>query len=368
MTELVASLRAAAAGAGLDAVGFARAEFLSDTHDTLLSRKAAGLHGGMHFTYGRPERSCSPETALAGARSLVVGALSYLAPQPPRPGPTSARVAMYQWEDHYGDLRSALEEVARVLRGRGFEAVVVADDNAVVDRAVAQRAGLGWFGKNTNLLVGDRGSYFVLGSVVTDAELPVDDPVEDGCGLCRRCLPACPTGALVEPGVLDARRCLAWVLQDTGTFPVELREPLGDRIYGCDDCQEACPPNRVEIRRSVAESASRPGAWVDVVEMLELDDAELLDRYGSWYVPRRRPEYLRRNALVVLGNIGDGHDRRVEHALRSALEHPEPLVVAHAVWAVRRLGREDLLGPVADSTEELVVAELERPAEVVRPQ
>jgi epoxyqueuosine reductase len=183
--------------------------------------------------------------------------------------------------------------------------------------------------------------------------------VPDGCGACTACQPACPTGALDEAGVLDARRCLAWLLEAPGTFPEEFRAALGDRIYGCDDCQEACPPNRVEIRRRPSPAADQHDeAWVDVLALLEADDEMLLARFGRWYVPRRRPEYLRRNALVVLGNIGDGRDARTEAVLRAALTHEAAVVRAHAVWAARRLGRHDLLSLVAGEADPEVAAEL----------
>ncbi|HEX2065133.1 MAG TPA: 4Fe-4S double cluster binding domain-containing protein [Acidimicrobiales bacterium] len=167
--------------------------------------------------------------------------------------------------------------------------------------------------------------------------------MEDGCGSCQRCLPACPTGALVAPGVLDARRCLAWLLEAPGSFPVEFREALGGRVYGCDDCQEVCPPNRAEERRAPAASLPGDEAWVDLVEMLEATDEELLDRFGRWYVPQRQARFLRRNALVALGNVGDGSDPRVASALARALDGDDALLREHAEWAARRLGRHDLL-------------------------
>ncbi|HEX2064382.1 MAG TPA: tRNA epoxyqueuosine(34) reductase QueG [Acidimicrobiales bacterium] len=347
LSSLVDELRRVGLRAGLDAVGVARAEPFLDSRKALIERKAAGLHGGMHFTYGNPVRSTDPGRALAGARSLVVGARSYRRhePVPTSPGPLGT-VARYSWRDEYEPLREALEAVAGVLRERAWKARVLADDNALVDREAAYRAGLGWYGKNTNLLLPGKGSWFVLGSVVTDAPLPASPaPLEDGCGSCQRCLPACPTGALVAPGVLDARRCLAWLLEAPGSFPVEYREALGGRIYGCDDCQEVCPPNRAEERR--APAPSRPGdeARVDLVEMLEATDEELLERFGRWYVPHRQARFLRRNALVALGNVGDGSDPRVATTLGRALEGDDPLLREHAEWAARRLGRHDLLQP-----------------------
>jgi epoxyqueuosine reductase len=332
--------------AGLDAVGVAPAEPFTRTRRNLEERKAAGLHGGMHFTYGNPSRSTDPGRALPGAQALVVGARSYRRAEPEQPLSAGlGRVARYSWDDVYAPLRAALAVMAERLRDAGWNARVLADDNAIVDREAAYRAGLGWYGKNANLLLAGRGSWFVLGSVVTDAPLPSDqEPLPDGCGTCNRCLPACPTGALVEPGVLDARRCLAWLLEAPGSFPVDLREALGGRVYGCDDCQEVCPPNRLEDRRT-PPPPSRPTdeAWVELVEMLETPDDELLTRFERWYVPRRQARYLRRNALVALGNVGDGADSGVARVLARALADGDPIVREHAEWAARRLGREDLV-------------------------
>jgi epoxyqueuosine reductase len=342
VTSLLEEVRAAGLGAGLDAVGVARAEPFLDTRRHLEERKAAGLHGGMHFTYGNPERATDPEALLPGARSLVVGARAYRRAEPPMPAVPAGRVARYSWRDNYEPLRDALGTVAGRLEAHGHRTLVLVDDNRLVDREAAVRAGLGWYGKNANVLLEGHGSWFVLGTVVTDAELPAAIPVADGCGSCGRCLPACPTGALVAPGVLDARRCLAHLLQAPGDFPLEFREALGDRLYGCDDCQEACPPNRVEERRTTAPPAGAADeAWVPVLELLAASDDELLARHGRWYIPRRQPRYLRRNALVVLGNIGDGRDPAVAEALRRALADSDPMLRSHAAWAADRLGRRD---------------------------
>ena len=337
---LADELRRLAVEAGLDAVGFAPAEPFVDTRRHLEERKAAGLHGGMHFTYGDPARSTDPARALPGAASLVVAARSYRkAPAGERPANAGA-VARYSWQDEYEPLRAALETLAAHLRSAGHQAVVLVDDNALVDRAAAYRAGLGWYGKNANLLLPGQGSYFVLGSVVTDADLPTSaEPAADGCGSCTRCLPACPTGALVAPGVLDARRCLAWLLEAPGPFPVEFREALGGRVYGCDDCQEACPPNRAADRHDPPPAAAGQGEpWVDLVAMLDMADDELLRRFERWYVPRRQARYLRRNALLALGNVGDASDPEVRRVVAAALADPDPIVSEHAEWAARRLG------------------------------
>ena len=338
--RLATELRDLAVEAGLDAVGFASAEQFLGTRRVLQERKQQGLHGGMHFTYGDPDRSTDPARTLPSARTLVVAARSYgKAPAPAGGPPNHGVVARYSWQDEYAPLRLALQQLADRLRGHGHQAEVLVDDNALVDREAAYRAGLGWYGKNANLLLPKRGSYFVLGSVVTDADLPHNPaPVADGCGTCSRCLPACPTGALIAPGVLDARRCLAWLLEAPGSFRVEYREALGGRIYGCDDCQEACPPNRVAERREPSPLDAAPAeSTVDLVELLQLDDAELLRRFGRWYVPRRQARYLRRNALVALGNVGDPADPNVQAAIDHTRRDPDPIVNEHAAWAAARL-------------------------------
>jgi epoxyqueuosine reductase len=306
--------------AGLVAVGVCSAEPFEDTRRDLEDRRAAGLSSTMQFTYRNPARSTDPSRAMPGAQSLVAGAW----PVPNAPGP--ARVARYVWRDHYAELRAALSACAEVLRADGYEARVYCDDNAFVDRAVAVRAGLGWFGKNANVLVPGHGSWVVLGCVVTTASLvAAADRVPDGCGACTRCIDACPTGAIVGPGVVDARRCLAWLVQQEGTFPLEFREALGDRIYGCDDCQEVCPPSR-RVRHD-----GEPRT-VDLVSIVEASNEELLRDYGSWYIAKRDPRHLKRNAIIALGNIGDPAARPV---LERVACGDDELLAEHAQWALR---------------------------------
>ncbi len=348
---------ALARSAGLDAAGIAPATPLLRARRAIEERKAAGLDAGMQFTFRNPERSTDPARAVAGAAAVVVGARRYLLAEPadrvtagtagPRGGRPSASVARYAWIDHYAPLRDSLRVVARSLRSQGWKAVVFADDNSIVDREIAWSAGIGWFGKNANLLVPGAGSWFVLGCVITDAPLETNRAVvPDGCGGCRRCLDGCPTGAIVEPGVIDAGRCLAWLLQKPGIFPLHARAALGDRIYGCDDCQEVCPPNARfgRARDAVAPVVDR----LDVLDLLDLDDEGLLGLVGRWYIHRREPRWVRRNALIVLGNTGDGHDPRTVEVVRRHLAHPDPMLRAHATWAARRLGRDDLLPAVDD--------------------
>jgi epoxyqueuosine reductase len=342
-TELtVAELRRVGEEAGLDRVGVTSAEPFVEARDAIEARKAAGFDAGMQFTFRNPTRSTEPRRTLPSARSIVVGARAYSAAVPDRlPGPRG-RVARYAAADAYGALRAGLAAIDARLSAEGWQTRVLIDDNALVDRAAARRAGLGWYGKNANVLLPGAGSWFVLGSVLTDASLPAaKGEVPDGCGGCRRCLDGCPTGAIVAPGVVDARRCLAWLVQAEGDFPEQWRSALGDRIYGCDDCQEVCPPNRRVGRSGPTEPApSSEATWVELVRLLRSSDDELLERHHRWYIPRRDPRYLRRNALVALGNVGDARDADVGAVIEQYCTSQDPMLRRHADWAAARLGLE----------------------------
>ena len=350
---------------GLDRVGVTDAAPLSRARVAIDDRKARGLSDTMGFTYRNPSRSTDPTTAVEGARSIIVAARSYHSDQPDHPGGISARVARYAQDDHYTPLRQALQKVALRLRADGYRAVVFADENNLVDREVAYRAGLGWFGKNANILLPGAGSFFSLGSIVTTAVLaPASQPAPDGCGTCRACYDECPTQAIVADGVIDARRCLAWLVQKPGIFPREFRVALGDRLYGCDDCQTSCPPTVRLHSRHHARIApiAGPGAFVDVIELLNESNESLLEKYGSWYLADRDPRWLRRNGLIILGNIApvDISAREnsvmspVEQVLRRYLGDIDPMLRLHALWAAVRLGRRDLVESLAVDADESV--------------
>jgi epoxyqueuosine reductase len=314
---------------GLDAVGVARAEAYARTEADIRDRRARGLFGEMKFTTARPEVSCHPEALLDGARTVVSAALCYYAPEPPRPD-GHARLARYAWADRYEELRERLDALGRALGG---EYRVLVDANHHVDREAAARAGVGFYGKNTMLITRRHGSWVVLGTLVTTAELEPTPPLATDCGACTLCIDACPTGALDEPGVLDARRCLSWSTQAPAPIPLHHRAALGAQVYGCDICQEVCPWNRgIEKRRGDVEPEGEP--HVDLVAWLEADGRALVDEYDRLYVPRNDPRWLKRNALVALGNVG-----RAEHAAAIApyADGEDELLREHAQWALARL-------------------------------
>jgi epoxyqueuosine reductase len=270
------------------------------------------------------------------------------------------RVALYAQEDHYQHLRRGLGAIAELLIKHGYKAHILVDDNALVDREAAFRAGIGWYGKNTNLLLPKRGSWFVLGTVVTNAKYDPQDPHQGNCGSCEQCIPACPTEAITSAGVLDANRCLAWLIQSEGQFPIEFREALGDRIYGCDDCQTVCPANRREERVMEQKMANSHSQTVPIHEMLEMADEELLQEFGKWYIPKRDPRYLRRNALLVLGNSVGPPSEKTKKAIRHWLQDDDNMIRSHAVWTAKRLGLTGLLDVLADDPSPLVQIELKQ--------
>jgi epoxyqueuosine reductase len=324
-----AELQQAAEELGLDVAGAAPAAAYTGTEQAIRERRAQGLFADMRFTTARPEISCHPELLFEGARTVVSAALCYYAPAAgPRPG--QGRLPRYTWSNRYAELREALDALGRRLGGAYR---VLVDENAHVDREAAARAGVGFYGKNTMLITRTHGSWVVLGTLVTSAEVEPSPPLDADCGSCRICIDACPTDALEQAGVLDGNRCLSWTTQRPGSIPHEHRAAIGDAVYGCDICQAVCPWNRgVERRRADVPPAGEP--TVDLVAWLEADGSELLEQYERLYVPRRNPRYLKRNALVALGNSGGP-----EHAaaIEPFLADDDPLLREHAEWALARL-------------------------------
>jgi epoxyqueuosine reductase len=314
---------------GIDAIGSAAAAPYTETESQIRERRARGLFADMRFTMAQPEVSCHPEALLAGARSVVSAALCYYAPAG-APGPGEGRLPRYTWSDAYAELREKLDRLGRRLGGAYR---VLVDANQHVDREGAARAGVGFYGKNTMLITRRHGSWVVLGTLVTDVDIEPSSPLELDCGDCRLCIDACPTGALDDPGTLDATRCLSYWTQSPKPIPEVYREPLEDMVYGCDICQEVCPWNRgVEKRRDARPARGEP--TVSLVEWLLADAETLAGRYDRLYVPRNDPRYLRRNALVALGNVGGEEDARLAEPFATG---DDPMLAEHAGWALRRI-------------------------------
>ncbi|MCZ6891323.1 MAG: tRNA epoxyqueuosine(34) reductase QueG [Chloroflexi bacterium] len=330
---------------GFDLVRIASAEPLTRDGEAARERVHRGYMDGMAwYTEERVRRASDPQELLPGARSFIAVALSYLPPEDDgdeTSGEPEGTVARYaRWPDYHGVMKErlrALEQQLSKYVGRAVRTRVFVDDSALLERAVAERAGIGWFGKNTNILTPTHGSWVFLGYVLTDLALEPDEPLKKSCGECTLCIPACPTGAIVAPYVLDARRCISYLtIENRGPVPRDLRPLVGDMVFGCDICQEVCPVN-IDVPAAVETELGRTGfSSLELIPLLSISQEEFSVRFRSSPIKRAKRVGLQRNACVALGNIGD---RRAVPALGRALgESEEPLVRGHAAWALGRLG------------------------------
>ena len=307
----------------------------------------AGWHGDMHYMARHGSMRARPAQLLPGTLRVVSARMNYW----PTEARTAAEVLADQsaayvsryalGRDYHRLMRKALQELADYLavliRPHGHR--VYTDSAPVLEKALARDAGLGWIGKHTNLIARDAGSYFFLGEILTDLDLPIDQAASAHCGTCTACMPACPTGAIVAPWKLDARRCISYLtIELHGPIPPELRPALGNRIYGCDDCQLVCPWNRYATAASHPDFKVRHG--LDAARLTELfawSEQQFLDRMSGSAIYRLGYERWLRNIAVALGNAPSTPE--VLAALESRRAEPSELVREHVLWALGRHGR-----------------------------
>ena len=299
----------------------------------------ASRHGDMDYLAKKHEQRLRPALALPSARSAVVVAWSYRAPLPPDPHwrtTLRGRVAAYATgSDYHAHVAAKLERLATYIReATGADSVVHVDGGPLVEKELARRAGIGWYGRNTNLLRPGLGSTFVLGTIITQAELVPDAPfLANHCGTCRACLPACPTGALDTGPTIDARLCISYLtIEHRGPIAEPLRAAMGNWVFGCDLCQDVCPWNEEPTAPHPLQSPWLPG-W------LVMSDAEFREHFAGTALLRPKRRGLARNAAIALGN--SGNPVAVDFVARALREHDEPLVRAHAGWALGQLRGED---------------------------
>ncbi len=339
-TALEERIKAQAFGLGFDLAGIARLG-PADTADAFDRWVARGYAGDMHYLPRWADKRRDTRLPFPGTVSAIVVAMDYGGKSPGGP------VARYARGDDYHDVMTAklgtLHEWIAAQVGRSVRGKAYVDTGPLLERDLARRAGLGWFGKNTNLLNPEIGSFFFLGALVVDLELQPGEPFEaDRCGTCTRCLEACPTAALVEPRVLDATRCISYLtIELKGEIPEPLREPMGSLLYGCDICQDVCPWNVSFARdlpdespyRARAELAGKDARTL-AREILSMTREQFSTDFKGSPMKRAKLRGLKRNAAVVLGNVGTAEDR---DALIGALDDPDPPVRDHAAWALDRI-------------------------------
>jgi epoxyqueuosine reductase len=342
--DLTPAVKRLAKSLGFCAVGITSADPLEEAEAAAAQRTAEGLMDGLTWwSEARAHASANPRRATADARTVIALAYPYpAAPPPPNeddPSPRG-RIASYAvGRDYHDVLSERMQPLLTMLRERGYTAKTYVDHGWMLDRAAAARAGIGWLGKNTNLLIPGIGSNVLLAEIVTSAPLETDAALKKSCGGCDACMRVCPTGALVAPGVLDNRRCISfWTIEHRGVIPFDIRPMIGDWIFGCDLCQEICPVNA----RPAAPDPDALAAFGPTIEarprleeLLTLDDEAFRRRYRDSALWRTRRAGLLRNVCIALGNVAD---RGSVPALAGALGDPEPLVRGHAAWALGRLG------------------------------
>jgi epoxyqueuosine reductase len=354
MKPLTAAVKALATEVGFDLVGVTTAEPFVERSETAIDRVHDGLMDGLSwYTEERVERGSDPANLLPGARSLISLALSYWGPDPPADeGPPQdqirGKIARYAWGEDYHEVfaRMVAEFADRLpeVVGRPVATRWYTDTGPMQDRAVADRAGVGWFGKNSNILT-SIGSWVVLAQVITDLDLEPDAPLKKTCGDCVLCVDACPTSAIIGPGVIDNRRCISYLtIENRGGIPVELREAVGDWVFGCDICQDVCPVNRKAELGSAYSAFSRDmgeRAGPDLLSILDMDEEAFREEFRGSPVKRAKLWGLKRNACVALGNIGD--PRAVPALARTLREDSHHIVRGHAAWALGQIGGADVV-------------------------
>lgn len=372
-----AELAELAAASGLALAGVARPDPFDVERDYVTDHIARGHTRGMDwFTADRAAQSADPRTLHPGVRSIVSVGVPFRSGhvEPPDDGVLRGRIARYAWgRDYHKTLRARMLDLVSRLEatlGRPVEARTLSDTARAFDRAIAARAGVGWFGKNSMIIVPGHGSWVMLGELYLDVDIPADLPLDRDCGRCAICIERCPTGAIVEPYRIDAPRCISYLtIEERGPIPRELRPKMGNWVFGCDVCQDVCPYTKAA--RAVDDPDFQPATIDNAFPSLELlatmDHARYVELFGGTAVTRAKRRGLARNAAIALGN--SGHPRAEPILLRMLAEHDEPLARGHAAWALGRLlgdeARPALNRHAAVERDELVIEEIHATLEFV---
>ena len=300
---------------------------------------AAGRHGSMTYLARNSAKRVDPSLVLKQARSVITLAATYRGASM-SDAPCTGLIARYaRYADYHEALSTPLKQLTEFVNevgGPTTRSLWYVDTGPLLERDLAQRAGLGFIGKHTNLISRTLGNWFFLAEIITTLELEPDAPEKNHCGTCTRCIAACPTRAITAPFQLDARRCISYLtIELKGSIPVEFRRAMGNRIYGCDDCLAACPWNRFAREGHLMRAHARPDLTTpDLLELLALDEAGFKRRFAGTPILRARRRGLLRNVCVALGNAGE---ESALPALHRATHDPEPLIAEHAHWAIKEI-------------------------------
>ena len=367
--ELKAAIASEARSLGFDCIGVTAPDVLADAGRHFREFLDAGAHGDMDWLAAHPERRTDPRALWADVRSIIMLGVNYGPDENPLvvlEQRTSGAISVYaQGDDYHEVIKKRLKTLARwLVAASGCEVKVFVDTAAVMEKPLAQAAGLGWQGKHTNLVSRQFGSWLFLGAIFTTLDLPRDETEPDHCGSCQACLDICPTSAFPAPYKLDARRCISYLtIEHKGPIPLELRPLMGNRIYGCDDCLAVCPWNKFAQEGHEAKLAARDELRApSLAELARLDDASFRARFTKSPVKRIGRDRFVRNVLIAIGN---SNDPALAEAAERVLEDQSALVRGAAVWALSQLlGREEFEARAARALsiepDEIVRAEWSR--------
>jgi epoxyqueuosine reductase len=351
MPDIRAELRARALREGFDVVRFATAQGSTQSARDLEIFLAEGRHGTMDWLSRNADRRADPRTLWPEAKSIIVLGMNYGPKRDPRERLSSrgrAAISCYaQGDDYHEVMKAALRRLGRyVTSHHGAEVKLFVDTAPVMEKPLAQSAGAGWQGKHTNLVSRLYGSWLFLGSLFTTLEIAPDEPEQDHCGACRRCLDSCPTDAFTAPYQIDARRCISYLtIEHKGHIAREFREPMGNRIYGCDDCLAVCPWNKfAAVARQARFHARAELAQPRLADLAKLSDADFRALFRGSPIKRIGRDRFVRNVLIAIGNSGDA---ALAPEIERLLDDASPLVRAIAVWALSRLLRPKQLQALA---------------------
>jgi len=334
-----ARIRDEAVKYGFDEVRFAALDPVAgiDEYDQFLDK---GLHGTMGWMKTSRDPRADPRLLLPSAQTVVVLGMHFAHRRPPDPGGLTGKVACYAWgRDYHNLIGKRLQRMTRNLRTDlpGLETYAGVDSRPIIERAWAQRSGMGFLGKNALAILPGKSSYLFLACILINVQLAPTQPLRDHCGSCRRCLDKCPTEAFIGPGQLNARRCISYLtIEHKGPISAPLMAKTGRWFFGCDDCQEVCPHNPNDPPPAQDDFAPRPGhAWIDLEWVLKSPDEALIKRFKGSPIRRPGARGLKRNAAIVLGNMADPAARA---ALLKAQHHSDLGVKQAVTWALEQIG------------------------------
>ena len=365
MSVTLETIKELAISKGFDVVGVTNADnFERDEIEALKRIRDGHMDGYSWYNEERVKKMNRPSELLEDAQSIISLACSYLGDSADSSDTLNGRIARYSWGDDYhrvlkkriADFCADLSELVDIeLKLRIF-----VDDGPMNDRAAARRSGVGWVGKNTNILTPSHGSWVLLGQVITNLPLPSDLPLKKSCGNCVRCIDDCPTGAIVAPYVIDNKRCISYLtIELRGVIPRDLRPLMGDWIFGCDICQDVCPVNLKALPGHLEEFKQRNGfSTPELVPILEMDQVTFSDRYKNSPIKRTKLVGLQRNACVALGNNGD--EKAILPLSKALCFSEESVVRLHAAWAIGQIGGREaatVLERAGDSESDAAVLE-----------